>query len=542
MKLVSDRFVQHIGPDEAPIFFLGDAPNTADDVSLIPFSGHVEDFLNRALETIGYTREDVRLGNVLNYQPNKNEFNKANTSWQMEESRNYLTSYLATHRHKVIVPMGDAALDFLTGQDGITKRRGSLYYYKGIPVVPMTHPSVCLRDGSAMPTFIHDIERVKQVIDEVYPGEPDFEFYVDPDIFTLEGLLPTLLSASRLVVDIETKMNTSYIRCIGFAWSATQAVCIFNDAPYSDEHPNAIGANFRRIVENLLTSNTSKTFHNGMFDTIMLEANGFEVNNWTYDTMIAQHVLQPELPLGLDYCVSMYTTINYYKDDGKESSDRIDRKRLGVYNCKDVVGTWMTQDGQQAEFAEYPGKYDYFLYKMKQIPLAKHFSNTGMLVDPVRRQELADVVVSKRDADYTVFLGIQQMFGVDFFKVSQSARVKDFLYKTLGLQTKTKRDGTVTADEDAIVDLLATVEKKIQDLKTEAGKQPWQIKLAALKLILRIRGYDKLLGSYINIDLSPDGRARSWYKFWGTETGRWSASSWYDGTGLNGQTIPRESL
>jgi len=90
--------------------------------------------------------------------------------------------------------------------------------------------------------------------------------------------------------------------------------------------------------------------------------------------------------------------------------------------------------------------------------------------------------------------------------------------------------------------LLATVEKKIQDLKTDAAKQPWQIKLAALKLILRIRGYDKLLGSYINIELSPDGRARSWYKFWGTETGRWSASSWYDGTGLNGQTIPRESL
>ena len=105
----------------------------------------------------------------------------------------------------------------------------------------------------------------------------------------------------------------------------------------------------------------------------------------------------------------------------------------------------------------------------------------------------------------------------------------------------TNFDKTFT-DEDAIVSLLATVEKRIQDLKTEAAKQPWQIKLASLKLILRIRGYDKLLSSYIKINISHDGRARSWYKFWGTETGRWSASSWYDKTGLNGQTIPRESV
>ena len=542
MKLVSDRFVPHVGPEDADIIFIGDAPNTADDVSLTPFSGSVEDFLDKALETIGYTRDTVRLANVLNYQPLKNDFRKAHTSWQLDESRSLLKNYLATHKHKVIVPMGDAALDFIMSFDGITKRRGSVYKYKNAYVIPMMHPSVCLRDGSAMPTLLHDLAKLQTILESGWEECSFKNFIVDPDIFTLEGLLPTILAAPRTVVDIETKMHTSYIRCIGFAWSSLHAVCIFNDAPYSEEHPNAIGSNFRRIVEKLLQSDVPKTFHNGMFDTIMLEENGFSVENWTYDTMVAQHVLQPELPLGLDYCTSMYTDINYYKDDGKETSDRIDRTRLGIYNCKDVVATWQTQDGQALEFSEAQSKYTYFLYKMKQIPLAKHFSTTGMLVDPDRRDELNAVITSKRDADYSIFIGIQQMMGVELFKVSQSARIKDFLYKTLGLNVKTNREGKVTADEDAIVELLATVEKKVQDLKTDAAKQPWQIKLAALKLILRIRGYDKLLGSYIDIELSNDGRARSWYKFWGTETGRWSASQWYDGTGLNGQTIPRESL
>jgi DNA polymerase I-like protein with 3'-5' exonuclease and polymerase domains len=341
-------------------------------------------------------------------------------------------------------------------------------------------------------------------------------------------------------------MNTSYIRCIGFAWSEKDAVCIFNDQPYSADSMNNVGVTFRRIVQSILESDAEKTFHNGMFDTIMLEANGFTVKNFTYDTMIAQHVLQPELPLGLDFCTSVYTNINYYKNDGKETSDKIDRKRLGTYNCKDVVATWKVKEMQLAEFAEAdPAKHTYFLYKMKQLPLAKHFSLTGMLVDEERRQELATVVTSKRDADYTVFVGIQQMTGLapeELFKVSQSAKIKEFLYGRLELPTKRNRDGEITADEDAIVGLIATVERKVQELKTDKARQPWNIKLAALKLILRIRGYDKLLGSYINIDLSPDGRARSWYKFWGTETGRWSAASWYDGTGLNGQTIPRESL
>ena len=83
---------------------------------------------------------------------------------------------------------------------------------------------------------------------------------------------------------------------------------------------------------------------------------------------------------------------------------------------------------------------------------------------------------------------------------------------------------------------------KIDLWEAESGRAPWNLKLAALKLILRIRGHEKMLSSYIDVKTSLDGRVRSWYKFFGTETGRWSAASWYDETGLNGQTIPREVL
>lgn len=536
MKLVSDRLVPHEGPEDAELFFIGESPSTSEDLAQRQMQGKHGEMFDIALSSLGLTREQVRLGNLMNYQPAKNDLRKAHTTWQFEQGCKELKSYLATCKHKVLIPMGNRAMDFLLGFDGIENHRGSVYKYKSMYVVPTIHPSLVTFQASNGPAFLKDIEKALHIAKHGWT-EPNFNFIVDPDVYQLEGLLPTLLAAPRLYVDIETKKYTSYIRCIGFAWSDRDAVCIFNDGNYES---NPVGPNFRRVVSLLLESDIPKTFHNGMFDTIMLEENGFTVKGWDYDTMVAQHVLQPELPIGLDYCTSMYTNINYYKDDGKESSDRIDRTKLGIYNCKDVVATAQVQAGQQAEFDETTRTY--YEYKMKQVPLAKHFSTTGMLVDEARRAELKTTVADKLDRDYMVFIGIQNMYKIEPFKVSQHAKVNDFLYDKLGLPIKTTSEGRVTSGEDSIVSLLSFTEKKIQDLKTEAGRQPWQVKLAALKLILRIRGNEKLISSYIDVETSPDGRVRSWYKFWGTETGRWSAGSWYDNTGLNGQTIPRESV
>ena len=541
MKILSDIRVPHIGPEDAEIFILGDAPSSDDTTCLRPFSGKVGELLDAALDNIGITRDSCRLGYVLNYQPAKDEYKRAFGSRQMEESREYLSAYLAKSRHRIILAAGDLALNFLMGFDSVDKHRGSVYKHNGMYVLPLYPISHCRWDGAKAHTLLLDLQKAQRVLTEGF-SEPNFNFIIDPDVYQLEGILSLLRGKALVCADIESKRDTNYIRCIQFAWSATEAVAIFNDAPYVEGNVS-IGPTFRRVVGELLENpDIEKVFHNGMFDTILLEENGFVVNNYQYDTMYAQFCLAPQLPLGLDYITSIYTNINYYKDDGKGTSDRIDRKKLGVYGCKDVVATWISRERQLKEFEEAPRKWKYFQYKMKQLRLAKHFSKTGMLVDKERQEALKSRVEELRNHDYQVFFAILKLYECEPFMVSQSAKIKDFLYKTLELPAKKTRNGILTADEDAIVDSITTVQRKIQELKTEKAQQQWQIKLTALKLILNIRGYDKLLGSYINIALSPDGRARSWYKFWGAETGRWSAAKWYDDTGLNGQTIPRESL
>lgn len=547
MKNVSDIAVPHLGPEYADIMILTDCPTSDDTTCLRPFSGKIGELLDVALDAVGISRDDCRLGYVLNYQPTKDDYKRATGTRQMEESKAFLSSYLSgtrpdnSNRHRIILAAGDLALNFLTGFDSIDKHRGSVYNYKGMYVIPVTPLNVCRWDGAKARVLLRDLMKAKRVLEKGFK-EPDFNFIIDPDIYQLEGVLNVIRTSPLVAADIETKRDTNYIRCIQFAWSPTDAVCIYNDATYI-EGSTSIGPTFRRVVGEILESSSiEKVFHNGMFDTILLESNGFVINNYQYDTMYAQHVLAPQFPIGLDFLTSIYTDINYYKDDGKGTSDKIDRRRLGIYGCKDVVATWQSREKQLEEFKEAPIKWKYFQYKMKQLPLAKHFSTTGMLVDGKRQQELRERVTAQRESDYAVFFAILKMFGVEFFTVSQSGKIKDFLYNTLELPPKKNADGNLTADEDAIVDLITTVTKKLQDLKTEKAKEPWSMKLAALKLILSIRGYDKLMGSYIDIKTSTDGRARSWYKFWGTGTGRWSAAKWYDDTGLNGQTIPRESL
>jgi len=45
----------------------------------------------------------------------------------------------------------------------------------------------------------------------------------------------------------------------------------------------------------MLAAPARKVFHNGQFDVTVLERHGFRVNNWTEDTMILWHIVEPLL-------------------------------------------------------------------------------------------------------------------------------------------------------------------------------------------------------------------------------------------------------
>src|SRR5690606_35935660 len=111
-------------------------------------------------------------------------------------------------------------------------------------------------------------------------------------------------------------------------------------------------------------------------------------------------------------------------------------------------------------------------------------------------------------------------------------QIKKLLYEKLGLPQRKGRDGKVTTGEDALVSLVGFCNGELKSKKTEEAKQKWRINIAVLKTLLNVRKYDKLLSSYVGIEISKDGRLRGILKVTGTESGRWAGGVWLDGTGL----------
>ena len=175
------------------------------------------------------------------------------------------------------------------------------------------------------------------------------------------------------------------------------------------------------------------------------------------------------------------------------------------------------------------------------VPVSRHISQSGMLVDEERRELLGKII--KVDLNKRQLL-LNNLCG-RVVNVNGKIVLRDVLYNQFKLPVKSARSkaGTkVTTKEDAIVELIAYAKNEMERYKTPEKKFEWTKILGALKLILIMRGLLKLHGSYIKFSISTDGRVRCSYGIAATETGRWNSYKYVDGTGLNAQTFPREKL
>ena len=87
------------------------------------------------------------------------------------------------------------------------------------------------------------------------------------------------------------------------------------------------------------------------------------------------------------------------------------------------------------------------------------------------------------------------------------------LYDELGLKEKRKRDKNGkwvrTAEEDALVSLVGEAKEQYDNRVQKAVKERWLKALVICKLTMKIRGVRKVLSSYVNVEISEDGRASS---------------------------------
>jgi DNA polymerase len=159
------------GDAGADLMFVGEAPGYHEDQQGRPFVGQAGKLLQELLASIGMTREQVFIANVLKSRPPNNRDPRPE---EIDACRPYLFRQIEIIRPRVICTLGNFATKLLTGdQTGITRVHGqprateiaghSLYLY------PIFHPAAALYTPAMRTTLEEDFSRLPRLLAHAAP-------------------------------------------------------------------------------------------------------------------------------------------------------------------------------------------------------------------------------------------------------------------------------------------------------------------------------------------------------------------------------------
>jgi len=162
------NFVFGVGDPDAKLMFIGEGPGFDEDHQGEPFIGRAGKLLNKIIESIGLSRQDVYIANIVKchpmIDPSDPEQHGNDRPPSEEESKMclpYLEKQIEIIAPKVICTLGNSALKpFVQTDLGISKVRGKFYDYKGIKLMPTFHPAALLRNPNLKKEVWDDIRAI----------------------------------------------------------------------------------------------------------------------------------------------------------------------------------------------------------------------------------------------------------------------------------------------------------------------------------------------------------------------------------------------
>jgi DNA polymerase len=135
-----------VGPLNPDVCFVGEAPGADEDAQGLPFVGRAGQLLTRIILACGFQRDEVYVCNALKCRPPNN---RTPTPDEVTNCRPFVERQIQLVKPKHIVALGGtAAKALLKTTTGITRLRGTVHDYQGVPLVCTFHPSALLRDDS----------------------------------------------------------------------------------------------------------------------------------------------------------------------------------------------------------------------------------------------------------------------------------------------------------------------------------------------------------------------------------------------------------
>jgi len=139
-----------VGNPDADLMFIGEAPGADEDARGEPFVGRAGQLLTKIIETMGFSRAEVYIANVLKCRPDMprgSSGNRPPTPVEMQTCLPYLAEQIAIIQPKVLVALGATAVEGLLGTRGTMREmRGKWHSHQETPLMITYHPSYLLRN------------------------------------------------------------------------------------------------------------------------------------------------------------------------------------------------------------------------------------------------------------------------------------------------------------------------------------------------------------------------------------------------------------
>ncbi len=148
------------GAAKADLFIIGEWPDHDEEKAGKPFQGANGALLDRMLQAIGMSRDQVYLTNIVKCRP---EQDQPPGEKELKACRSFLIRQIAVINPKVILTMGPLATGtLLKNKAPLSRLRGRFHSFRGIDLMPTFHPSFLIANTEMKKATWVDLQMVQK--------------------------------------------------------------------------------------------------------------------------------------------------------------------------------------------------------------------------------------------------------------------------------------------------------------------------------------------------------------------------------------------
>lgn len=329
--------------------------------------------------------------------------------------------------------------------------------------VPCLHPAAILRSGlRQLPALASDAARVGRALTGRLKFEERHWISGVPSEIKVYGYTP-------ICVDIETGgVNNGIIERIGTNDSEKVWTGLWDNRARDALRWTLAGSQ----------RGPSIAFNIG-FDAPRLAAHGVPVPEPWWDVMLAAATCQPDLKKSLNFVASLYLDLKRWKNLSAEDP--------ALYNAKDVAITLDLYPILRGELAR-TGQLELFEKRMMPtLPVLVDMTQHGIKVDEAARDGWVKELMTAREE------ALKEWEQIAPEQKTSGKKLLDWLYGELHLPVQYHKHGGITSEVAGIKKMLTQ-----EHLEPRARR--------TLELLLVLRGVEKELRTYAEVELGEDGR------------------------------------